>query len=152
MDETKKTPSWKQAVDDFLDEFHYGDLVDHKWLEGRFGMPSLGEAQRLTAEEFQERQFEWLGNVESFKAALLVDHQVCLQNVRGKGYRWVPPHEQTSVAIKEFEGQARQVFRTAGNKLRNLRHLELTSDQMRENRDAVAKVSALAGMTQKALR
>lgn len=147
-----KTPRWKQAVEDLLAEFGYGEMVTHEWMEKRFGMPSLDDSQRLTVEQFRDRQFEWLANVEAFKAALLKDHQVCLQSVRGEGYRWVPPHEQTGVAVKEFESNARKVFRAAGSKLRNLRHLELTDDQRRANMDAVAKVSALSGMAVKALR
>lgn len=152
MSDMQKFPIWKQAVEDFLAEFKYGDMVTHAWMEQRFGMPSLGQTQRLTPEQFRERQFEWLANVEAFKAALLKDHQVCLQSVRGEGYRWVPPHEQTSVALKEFEHNARKVFRTTGGKLRNVRHLELTDEQRRSNMDAIAKVSALSGMTNKALR
>jgi hypothetical protein len=152
MSELSKTPRWKQAVDELLGEFAYGDLVTHAWMESRFGMPSIADTQRLTAEQFRERQFEWLANVESFKAALLKDHQICLQSVRGQGYRWVPPQEQTDVAVKEFESNARRMFRTAGHKLRNLRHLELTDDQRRVNVDAVAKVAALSGMANRALR
>ena len=151
MSEPQKFPAWKQAAADFLNEFKYGDMVTHAWMEQRFGMPSLNESQRMTPEQFRERQFEWLANVEAFKSALLKEHQVCLQSVRGEGYRWVPPHEQTGVAVKEFESSARKVFRTAGNKLRNLRHLELTDDQRRANMDAIAKVSALSGMTGRAL-
>lgn len=152
MTEVSKTPRWKEAVDELRDEFAYGDLVTHGWMETRFGMPSIADTQRLTAEQFRERQFEWLANVESFKAALLKDHQICLQSVRGLGYRWVPPQEQTGVAVKEFEMNARRMFRTAGHKLRNLRHLELTDDERRANVDAVAKVAALSGMANRALR
>ena len=152
MSELKKYPSWKQAANEFLSEFKYGDMVTHSWMEQRFGMPSITESHRMTVEQFSERQFEWLANVEAFKAELLKEHQVCLQSVRGQGYRWVPPHEQTGVAVKEFESSVSRVFRTAGNKLRNLRHLELTDDQRRLNMDAIAKVSALTGMSNKALR
>ena len=150
-DDLNKYPAWRQAVDDLREEFKYGDLVSHEWMEQRFGMPSLGETQRMTPEQYRQRQFEWLANVEQFKAALLKEHQICLQSVRGQGYRWVPPHEQTSVAMREFEASARKVFRTAGSKLRNLRHLELTDEQRRVNVDALTKVAALSGMTKKAI-
>src|SRR3546814_20027883 len=95
MNEVALLPSWKQAVQDFLQEYRYGDLVPLDWLEQRFGMPGLAESQRLTADQFRERQFTWLGNLEAFKAELLKEHQVLLESVRGKGYRWIPPHEQT---------------------------------------------------------
>ncbi|NYT67984.1 hypothetical protein [Pusillimonas noertemannii] len=151
MTDVTTLPSWRQAAQDLLQEFGYGDLIPLGWLEARFGIPSLSESQRLTAEQFKERQFEWLANVEAFKDHLLKEHQVCLQSVRGKGYRWVPPHEQTALAVREFERDARRVFRQTGNKLRNLRHTELTDEQRRANMDATVKLSALAGMTRKAL-
>ncbi|KPA87276.1 hypothetical protein PF66_06186 [Pseudomonas asplenii] len=151
MSEVTKYPGYKQAVEDFLRQFKYGDLVDHQWLEARFGMPSIADSKSLTVEEFRERQFEWLANVEAFKSDLLKLHQVCLQSVRGKGYRWVPPHEQTGVAVGEMGRKIRKAFRDGGDQLRNLRIAELTSDQRRENLDAVAKIAALSNMTKKEL-
>jgi hypothetical protein len=151
MTEPTLFPAWKQAVSDFLAEFQYGSMVSLEWLESKFGMPSLTDSHRMTAEQFKARQFEWLANIEAFKDALLKDHQVCLQSVRGRGYRWVPPHEQTGLAVREFEREARRVFRQTGSKLRNLRHTELTDEQRRSNLDATTRLSALAGMARKAL-
>ncbi len=145
-------PRWRQAVRDFLDTFNYGDLVSHDWLEEHFGMPKIADAKRLTQAEFRDRQFDWLANVEAFKAALLHEHQVLLQSVRGEGYRWAPPGEQTAIASKEFERDVKRGFRLAGQRLKNIRADVLTDDQRREHRDAVAKVAALRGMTRKALR
>lgn len=151
MSEVTKYPAHKQAVEDFLKEFVYGDLVGHDWLEARFGIPSVGESKLLTQEQFKARQFEWLASVEAFKEELLKEHQVCLQSVRGRGYRWVPPHEQTGVAMDELGRNVRKVFRGAGQKLRHLRITELTDEQRRTSLDAVAKLSALQGMARKEL-
>lgn len=152
MSEVTITPSWKQAVHDLLREFKYGDLITIEWMEDRFGMPSLADTQRMSADEYRERQFAWLANVEAFKTELLKEHQVLLQSVRGRGYRWVPPNEQTEVALQDFKRDAGKVFRSTGHKLRNLRHLELTDEERRANADASAKLTALAGMTKRALR
>jgi hypothetical protein len=149
--ELARFPAWRQAVQDFLTEFRYGDVISHAWLAEHFGMPSIKESRRLTAAEFQERQFEWLANIEAFKGELLREHQVCLQSVRGEGYRWVPPQEQTGYATREFVKDVRRIFRGTGQKLRNLRVSELTDDQRKENADAAAKLTALRGMTRKAL-
>lgn len=145
-------PAWKQAIEDFLAEFKYGDLVSHDWLEARFGMPPLAEVGSMKPEEYRERQWQWVSSMDAFKSELLRDHQVCLQSVRGKGYRWVPPHEQTGFASKEFEKDAAKVFRAAGQRLRNVRLSELTDEQRKENLDAGAKLVALRGMTRKQLR
>lgn len=152
MSELTKYPAHKQAVEDFLKEFKYGDLVGHDWLEARFGIPSMGDSKLLTQDQFKARQFEWLASVEAFKEELLKEHQVCLQSVRGRGYRWVPPHEQTGVAMDELGRNVRKVFRGAGQKLRHLRIKELTDEQRKASLDSVAKLSVLQGMTRKELR
>lgn len=143
-------PRWRQAVLDFLAEFKYGDLIPHAWLEAHFDLPEV-DGMRLTAAQFRERQFEWLGSIEAFKAELLRNHKVMLQSVRGKGYRWTRPHEQTAIAVREFEDDVRRAFKTTGQRLRNVRVHELTDDQRRENVDAVAKISALRGTVRKQL-
>jgi hypothetical protein len=151
MSELDRYPLWRQAVQDFIAEFRYGDIVGHEWLEARFGMPGLTEDQQLTADKFRERQFEWLANVEAFKAELLRDHQICLQSIRGKGYRWVPPSEQTDLAVADFQRGAKKIFSAAGQRLRHLRVCELSDGERKSNVDAVAKLSALQGMTRKGL-
>ena len=145
-------PAWKQAVKDFLSEFKYGALVSHDWLEAHFGMLTIEDSERLTAAAFKARQFAWLANIEAFKSELLTVHQVCLESVRGEGFRWVPPGEQTGVATRDFERDARKTFRSVGQRLKHVRVAELSDGQRSENTDAIAKVSALHGMTQKALR
>jgi hypothetical protein len=150
MSEVTLYPAWKQAVRDFLAGFAYGDIVPHDWLAQHFNMPVADE--RMSAAEFQARQFEWLASIEGFKTTLLQDHQVMLQSVRGEGYRWVPPADQTKASTRDFERDASRAFRTVGSRLRNVRFAELTEDERRENMDAAAKVTHLKGMTQKALR
>lgn len=152
MSDVSRHPIFKQAVEDFLAQFGYGDMVSHEWLETQFGMPSIGDSKALTVDQFRERQFEWLANIEGFKTELLTQHQVCLQSVRGKGYRWVPPHEQTGVAVEEFDRSMKKVFRGAGQKLRNLRIMELSDDQRRANVDTLTRFAALHDMTKRALR
>ena len=149
---TQLYPAWKQAVQDFLAEFKYGDLVPHDWLESHFSMLSISDSERLTASAFKARQFAWLANIEAFKSELLTQHNVCLESVRGEGFRWVPPGEQTGVATREFERDARRTFRAVGQRLKHVRIDELSDAQRSENMDAIAKISQLRGMTQKILR
>jgi hypothetical protein len=152
IQELSRFPSWRQAVQDFIKEFQYGDLVSHDWLAEHFGMPSIDEEESLTAQEFRERQFEWLSNIESFKSELLRDHSVLLQSVRGQGLRWVPPHEQTRLAEDGFQRDANRAFRGAAHKLKHIRLSELNDDQRRENVDAVTKLASMRSMHRKALK
>jgi hypothetical protein len=145
MDEITVFPEWKQAVRDFLAAgFKEGDIVSKEWLERHFDMEPVG--QRMTADEFQARQFAWLRNTDAFRTALLEQHQIALQTVAGDGYRIVPPHEQTALAQQKFEREATKAFRRAALTLKNLRTDQLTDEQRRENTDAIAKLSMLRGM------
>lgn len=150
MSEVRLYPAWKQAVQDFLADFKYGDIVPHEWLVKHFGLPLPDE--RMSAAAFQSRQFEWLSAIEGFKTTLLHEHQVLLQSVRGEGYRWLHPAEQTAAATREFEKEAARAFRQVGSRLRNVRQHELTDDQRRANVDAMAKISHLRGAVRKRLR
>ncbi|MDP9908243.1 hypothetical protein J2W27_000336 [Variovorax boronicumulans] len=145
-------PKWRQAVADLLAEFKYGDLIGHDWLSEHFGMLAIDDDEPLTALEFRERQFAWLANIESFKTELLEEHQVFLQSVHGKGYRWTAPHEQTAAAMGVFEREAKRLYRQAGQRLKNVRVAELTDDQRRENVDALNKLTMVKGMQRKELR
>lgn len=152
MSEGKVTlfPAWRQAVHDFLAEFQYGDVVTHDWLREHFGLPEVTDL--MTASEFKAWNLQSMACMEGFKSTLLQDHNVLLLSVYGEGYRWIPPAEQTAVATRDFEKDARKVFRIAGRRISHVRVDELTDGQRRENNDAAAKLATLAGMTRKALR
>lgn len=140
-------PAWKQAVQDFLAAgFKPGQIVPHAWLAEHFGMPMLDDAATMTPSEYRDRQFLWLAHVEAVKAELLQQHQILLRSVYGEGYRWIPPHEQTGVAVEEFEREAKRAYRKAGARLVNLRVHELSDIQRQENLDAIGRLSMLQGM------
>jgi hypothetical protein len=146
-EETTLLPEWRQAVRDFLAaHFREGDIVSHAWLEEHFGMTKLVEDKPLLPADWNLRQFEWLRNIESFRAELLEDHQIFLSSVFGQGYRVVPPREQTAVAQDKFEREAKRSYRKAANTLKHVRVGELTESERRENLDAIARLAMLRGM------
>lgn len=147
MEELSLFPQWRQAVKDFLDSgYKPGDVVTHAWLENAFGMDPVGSDAQLSAAAFQQRQFEWLRNVEAFKTELLERHQVLLVSVHGAGYRWVPPGEQTEVAQDRFEKDAARTYRKTALALKHVRLDELTDSERQANTDAIARLAMLRGM------
>jgi hypothetical protein len=146
-DQTTLLPEWRQAVKDFLAAgFKEGDIVKHRWLEDHFGMPELDEEKPLLPADWNARQFEWLRNIEAFRAELLESHQVFLSSVHGQGYRLVPPREQTAIAQERFERDAKRSYRKAANTLKHVRLGELSEAERRENLDAIARIAMLRGM------
>ncbi|MDH1299665.1 hypothetical protein [Achromobacter sp. GD03932] len=147
MEEVTLFPQWRQAVQDFFDAgFNPGHVITHAWLERAFGMEPVEPEAQISAAAFQERQFEWLRNVEAFKSELLERHQVLLVSVHGAGYRWVPANEQTEVAQDRFEKDAARTYRKAAMALKHVRLGELTDSERQTNTDAIARLAMLRGM------
>lgn len=145
--QTSLLPEWRQAVQDFLAAgFKEGDIVSHAWLEEHFGMQKLDEDKPLLPADWSARQFEWLRNIEAFRAELLEEHQVFLSSVYGEGYRLVPPREQTALAQEKFERDAKRSYRKAANTLKHVRFDQLTESERKENLDAIARIAMLRGM------
>lgn len=149
---TQLHPVWRQAVKDFMiADIEPGYILPHEWLEEHFGMGQLQEGMAYTAAHFRQRQFEWLRNFEAFRSELLEEHQICLISEHAKGYRVVPPGEQTSIALRKFEQEIKRSFRVAALRTKHVQLDALTDDERKENIDGIAKLSMLRGM-QKSLR
>ncbi|AHB77599.1 MULTISPECIES: hypothetical protein [Pandoraea] len=151
MEEITLHPEWRQAVQDMLAEgFKDGDILTHEWLESHFGMSAIAADEALTQAQFQERQFAWLQNIESFRAELLEKHQIHLASVYGEGYRITPAREQTAIAQERFDREATKAYRRAAETLKHVRLDQLSESERKENSDAIAKLAMLRGM-QKAI-
>ena len=140
----KLHPEWKQAVQDAVGRFSYGDLIPMDWLMDAFGVEPASES--MDALTYQKNQFRFLAALEAFKSALLDDHKMALQNVRGSGYRIVQPGEQTAWAEEEGIEEIRRGIRRMAGRLSNVKRAALTDAEQRENLDAIARLSMLKGM------
>lgn len=151
-DELRLHPVWRQAVKEFLAaNIQPGCILPNQWLEAHFGMQPLESDSSLTSAQFRDRQFTWLRNLDAFRRELLEQHQICLISEHGQGYLIVPPGEQTAAAMKRFLRELKRSYRTVAVRTKNVKLDELTSDQRKENVDAIAKLSMLQGMHRKAL-
>jgi hypothetical protein len=136
--------SLENAVSDFLkEEFKDGDLISHDWLR---------MALDINARAIKKNEFILLERMEAFKTALLETHQIALQNVRGKGYRLVPPSEQARYAAEELAHYMKKGFKKADSLLTNTRCDQLSTDERRRHTDTQIRVAALSGMVSKGKR
>ncbi len=127
MEELSKMPEWKQAVDDAVKEFKYGDTISHEWLYEHFKIEPPGYG---TAAAFKEFQFKFLAYVEAFKDDLLVSHFMYLRSARGVGYIIVEPEEQPSVAWSVLRHRIYKELNRASSSLTNIR-LDFLSNDVR---------------------
>jgi hypothetical protein len=136
--------SLDSAVEQFFTEnFNDGDLISWDWLH-------------LTLEindaAVRENQFILVERIEAFKTALLESHQVALQNVKGKGYRIVPPNEQAYYAASEAAKYLQKGLKKAGNLLTHTRQDQLNSQEKKRHTDTEVRIAALSGMVSKGKR
>ena len=133
-----------ETVDRFLQSgFEDGDLVSHDWL--RWALDINDQAMR-------ENEFLLLERMDALKTALLYEHQIALQNVRGRGYRVVPPNEQARYAAEEVSRYMSKGLRKANSLLTHTRLNQLDRDERRRHTDTEVRVAALAGMVEKGNR
>lgn len=138
-------PAWREAIKAFMDaKFASGDTMTFDWLYEHFlikrplGTTLLADAQKA--------ELQFLGQFKQFEDALLTEHQIALTNVRGVGYRIVPPGEQTGWAEGQGVGEIKKAVRKLADRLTNIDLAQLTVDQRKENADALARLAMLSGM------
>lgn len=144
--QTQNALAWslESALHYFFDHgFSDGELISHEWI--RFALA-------ITPESLRENDFLLLDRMETFKAALLSNHQIALQNVRGKGYRIVPPGEQARFAAEEASRFLSKGIKRADELLANTRREQLDKDEARRHTDVEVRMAGLRGMVGKGQR
>jgi hypothetical protein len=133
-------PPWRQAIATLAREGRtYGDLIPMEWLWEQFALEPLTDATPWS--KAKNSQLLFLNQMREFTNHLLEDNQMALQNVVGKGYRIIPPKEQTVWAEREYIDDLRKALRRAGSRLGNVDFTALAARDRQENADALARLS-----------
>jgi len=128
------------------DGLSYGHVIPHDDLRGRFGLQSIAEIEMGTALQFKHDALVYLSLGEGLREYFLSEHQLYLDNVRGQGYRVVPPAEQASLTERKLSDDLAKAFAKARMRIDNIRLSELTAAERREALDKSARMSDLRGM------
>lgn len=146
--ELRKYPAWKEALERFrAANFQYGDIITHEWLYAAFGM-DMNEPH-TPWHVASKTQIEFMANMEKFREAVQVEELLYLENERSQGYRVCPPSEQTQRAMRRASDRMEKLLKQTAKIVGNIRSQELTDIERRENMDARAKVSSIAGLTKR---
>lgn len=140
-DPVKIDPVWRQAADDAVHEFDYGEMIPHSWIGEHLEIdPREG---KLTIERHRELDFDLLRKMDGFRDALLYEHKRYLVNVRGVGYKIIEPPHQTTAAMRALSRDMRRSIAKAMSALVNIDETALQLDDARENAEARARVAWL---------
>lgn len=141
-------PAWREAIKSFMGEaFAPGDTVSFDWLYEHFLIDRPAPDTALA--DAQKAELQFLGQFKAFEEALLTEHQIALANVRGVGYRVMPAAEQTRWAEEVGAAEVKKAVRKLGDRLTNVDLAQLTTEQRKENADALARLAMMTGMVKR---
>ncbi len=130
---------FEQAVDAFDNTDHKdGDLLSLEWLKEILQVPTTGEER--------EKQFIFMSRFGAFKDYLLTQRKVALENIRGRGYRIVPPDEQADFAVEVALKHIRKGLHAGSALLTHVRTHLLTNEQQASHVDRQIKLAGLRQM------
>lgn len=143
--QTQKHPAWKNAVELFVEAgFTYGDRIPDEWFFQAFGL-SL-PADDMAWREKERNDLAFLRNFTAMRDWLLPEMRMLLWSIPAGGYEVVPPREQATRTMVDFNVKLTKEFTKAATRLRHTAIEELTADEQRRHSDAVARVAQLSGM------
>lgn len=118
-----------------------GDMLSHDWIKF-----ALDIRTPRTLEEVEESQWVLLTRIDAFRDYLLVDRKIALQNVRGQGYRIVPPAEQARVAVEESMRLVKKGLEKGDKLMTHTRISSLTQDEQKRHTDAHLRLCGIADL------
>lgn len=138
---------WNNIIDELLDKFAPGELITHDYLEKLFLLRELHyddfESQGEFLNAVKLLQFEYMTLVDKLRWDILEHHKLYLKNIRGDGYSFLIPKEQTDFAKEQAMTGIKKEMKKGFLILQNIRRDELTIDDRRRNADELAKLGQL---------
>lgn len=142
----KDTPAWlDRAVNQFdKDDKKDGEILSHYWIKW-----ALDIKDPASLDELQENQWLLLTRFDAFRDYMLTERKIALQNVRGKGYRIVPPTDQAEFAAVETLKTIKNAFDKGDKLMTHCRLGELDTDAQRRHTDAHIKLCGIKDMVKR---
>ena len=122
-------------------KFIDGDVCSHDWLHWALEIPPI-----TRVEDSREIQFVLLQRMDAFREYMLIERKICFQNVRGQGYRVVPPGEQAQGAAEEALRLIRRGLEKGEKILTHARINQMTTEEAARHTDTQVKIGGLNRM------
>lgn len=147
MTEPKIYPAWRQTLADLeLAGIEPGQTIDRDWLLTSFGIDAPATVAEVEKNQQAFRSFFW-----AFRQELLHKHKLMLRAVAGVGYEVILPKDHTQRAMRDRGEEINRALAKLADEISFVRVEELDAAGRKANNDAIAKVGALMGMTNKQL-
>lgn len=143
MPVTTLCPAWREALRVLIE----GGLGDGDVLHKSQLAKSFGLENPITARDQEVFQMAFMKQFCDFREELLSSHNMALKTMYGESsYQVVPAKEQTEFAICNGKVEIIKATRRMARTLLFVRHDLLTSDEKKQNADALARTAMLTGM------
>lgn len=142
-------PVWLARAINLFDEGAHndGDVLSHDWIRYALDIP-----EPRSVDDMQELQWLMLTRMDALRDWLLVERKIALQNVRGKGYRIVPPAEQARHAVEEAMTLVRKGLKKGDKLMTNTRTNELSVQDKQRHTDAHLRLCGINDMMRRQRR
>lgn len=146
MIEDIKVPAWlTRAVDKFDgDNYGDGDMLSHDWVRWALDVPVPKSVDDSLA-----MQWMMLTRMDEFREHLLTVRKIALQNVRGKGYRIVPPREQAEYAATKAMDGVKKALVSCDRLMVHTRTDELNEIEHKRHTDAHIRLCGIKDMVRR---
>ena len=125
----------------------YGGFISHKDVEYIIqineDIPKSGIKGADLAESLERRQWEVLRRFDDFKATLLMEFNMLLQNVRGQGYRIADPSEHAEIAAESFSVAVEKAGKAAMRALEYVDYGRLTQGEAARHAEVQVRLAGI---------
>ena len=150
MDDTKKHPPYKEAVEKIIERFEsngYGTIITDAEFDAFMSIvqPTGG----MTYDQFKQIELERLQRYKAIEV-LLEDHDICM--IRSKavpGFEILPPRDQIVLAHNKHYARMRRAVAKALSVLSNINHAALTAEEENERQKKLIRTSFIKGAINK---
>ena len=140
----KKFPEWKEGIPQILETYAIGEVIPLEELYLLFD--SDPTEPDISVDTYQKRRMRFMGDLDRLKNILLLEYKRDLQNIRGQGYRIVPPSEQAEVAEREAHDGIIRLLVKADLRVSNTELALLNADEKRRHMDVQVRLTNLSQM------
>jgi len=138
---------WEKLMENLSVKFNYGEIITHQYLKKVFFLADPDFEEFETQEEFVEAinlvQFEYMSLVDKLRWDMLKKYKLYLRNIRGDGYTFLLPEEQTDFAQKQTMESVKKEMKRGILILKNIKFNSLSQEDKRKNADELAKFGQL---------
>ena len=133
-----------QFEEELVASFDEDQLISHKWLKEKFGLPKLSfenydKNVDAYIEAIQLQQFTYMAMVDKLREDLLKNKQYCLRNVWGNGYVIVPSNEQANYGYDQMMSDIKKALKQGSDIINNVRPLPMVEQS--KYYDTLAKLA-----------